>query len=62
MDLLYDNHVILDQEKRRQKMIAGISALEHQMDGATELDPEIVAENLYLVECPVPFFGSFSKK
>ncbi len=62
MDLLYDNHVILDQEKRRQKMIASISALEHQLDGVTELDPEVVAENLYLVEYPVPFFGGFSKK
>ena len=62
MERLYDNHVILDQEKRRQKMIAGISALEHDLDGTVELDPEVVNENLYLVEYPVPFFGTFSKK
>ena len=62
MERLYDNHVILDQEKRRQKMIAGISALENDLDGAVELDPEVVNENLYLVEYPIPFFGSFSKK
>ncbi len=62
MERLYDNHVILDQEKRRQKMIAGINALEHDLDGSVELDPDIINENLYLVEYPVPFFGSFSKK
>ena len=45
-----------------QKMIAGISALENDLDGAVELDPEVVNENLYLVEYPIPFFGSFSKK
>ncbi len=62
MDRLYDNYVILDQEKRRQKMLAGIASLEKDMDGAVELDPEIINENLYLVEYPVPFFGSFDKK
>lgn len=62
MDKLYDNYVILDQEKRRQKMLAGISSLEKDLDGSVELDPEVINENLYLVEYPVPFFGSFSKK
>jgi glycyl-tRNA synthetase beta chain len=62
MERLYDNHVILDQEKRRQKMLAGINALEYDLDGSVELDPEVINENLYLVEYPVPFFGSFSRK
>ncbi|MGI6784735.1 MAG: glycine--tRNA ligase subunit beta [Aminivibrio sp.] len=62
MDRLYDNYVILDQEKRRQKMLAGIASLEKDLDGKVELDPEIVNENLYLVEYPAPFFGSFDKK
>ena len=62
MELLYDNHVILDQEKRRQKMIAGIAALERQLEGSVEMDPETIEENLYLVEYPVPFFGGFNKK
>lgn len=62
MDRLYDNYVILDQEKRRQKMLAGIASLERELGGTVELDEEIVNENLYLVEYPVPFFGSFNKK
>lgn len=62
MDKLYDNYVILDQDKRRQKMLAGIASLEKDMDGSAELDPEVINENLYLVEYPVPFFGSFSRK
>ena len=62
MEQLYDNHVILDQEKRRQKMLSGISILENEMGGGVELDPEVINENLYLVEYPVPFFGSFDRK
>lgn len=62
MDKLYDNYVILDQDKRRQKMLAGIASLEKDLDGSVELDPEIINENLYLVEYPVPFFGSFNRK
>ncbi len=59
---LYDNYVLLDQEKRRQKMLASISALEKDLEGSVELDPEVISENLYLVEYPVPFFGSFDRK
>ncbi len=62
IDLLYDNYVILDQEKRRQKMISGIAALEKKLDGVVELDPELITENLFLVEYPVPFFGFFSEE
>ena len=62
MERLYDNYVIVDQEKRRQKMISGITALEKEMGGKVELDPELVEENLYLVEYPVPFYGTFDKK
>ena len=62
MDKLYDNYVILDQDKRRQKMLAGIASLEKDLDGSVELDPEIINENLYLVEYPVPFFGAFNRK
>ena len=64
LDLLYDNNVILDQEKRLQKMKALIAALQKDFDGnyEAELDPAILEENLYLVEYPVPFIGSFDKK
>ena len=59
---LYDNYVILDQEKRKQKLLAGIASLEHEHNGVVELDPDIVEENLYLVEYPVPFLGSFDER
>lgn len=62
MDKLYDNYVVLDQEKRQQKMLASIASLEKDLGGEAELDPEIINENLYLVEYPVPFYGAFDKK
>jgi len=62
LDRLYDNYVILDQEKRKQKLLVGIAALENEHNGIVELDPELVEENLYLVEYPVPFVGSFSER
>ena len=62
LDKLYDNYVILDQEKRKQKLLAGITSLEHEHDGIVELDPDLVEENLYLVEYPVPFLGTFDEQ
>ncbi|MBR0035314.1 MAG: glycine--tRNA ligase subunit beta, partial [Synergistaceae bacterium] len=64
LDLLYDNNVILDQEKRLQKMKTAIAALQKEFDGnyEPEMDEAILEENLYLVEFPVPFIGSFDKK
>ena len=63
MDALYDNNVILDQEKRRQKLEAAISALKREFEGnlEVEMDPELLEENLYLTEFPVPFIGSFDE-
>jgi len=62
MGKLYDNYVVLDQEKRKQKMLAGIAQLESDIRGSVELDPEVIEENLYLVEYPVPFCGSFDAR
>jgi len=62
LDKLYDNYVILDQEKRKQKLLAGIASLENEYSGTVELDNELIEENLYLVEFPVPFAGSFSER
>ena len=64
LDRLYDNNVILDQEKRLQKMKTAIAALQKEFDGnyEPEMDAGILEENLYLVEFPVPFIGSFDKK
>ena len=64
LDILYDNNVILDQEKRLQKMKAAIASLQKDMEGnlEVEMDAAILEENLYLVEYPVPFVGTFDKR
>ena len=64
LDVLYDNNVILDQEKRLQKMKTSIASLQKDFEGnlEVEMDEDILNENLYLVEYPVPFIGSFDKK
>jgi len=62
MGKLYDNYVVLDQEKRKQKMLVGITQLESDIRGSVELDPEVIEENLYLIEYPVPFSGSFDAR
>lgn len=61
MGKLYDNYVIVDQEKRKEKMLCGISTIEKELDGKAEISPRLVEENLFLVEYPVPFFGTFDK-
>jgi glycyl-tRNA synthetase beta chain len=58
---LFDNSVIIDPEKRREKMVAGISAIEKEIAARAELDESLVEENLYLVEYPVPFAGRFDE-
>lgn len=62
MEKLYDNYVIVDQEKRKEKMLSGVAMLEKELDGTVDKDPELVQENLFLVEYPIPFYGSFDKK
>ena len=59
MGTLFENYVILDQDRRRQEMLTAIARLEQQSGNKVELSPELVEENLYLVEYPVPFMGSF---
>lgn len=64
LDVLYDNNVILDQEKRLQKMKTAIANLQKDLEGnlEVEMDAAILEENLYLVEYPVPFAGSFDRR
>ena len=61
MDILFSNFVIVDPVKRREKMLSAISAIEKEIGGKPELDPDLVDENLFLVEFPVPFAGSFDR-
>lgn len=59
LEKLHDNFVIADPEKRKEKMLSGISTLEKEIGGKAVLDEDLVEENLFLVEYPVPFYGSF---
>ena len=61
LEKLYDNFVIADPQKRREKMLAGIASIEKEVGGKAVLDADLVEENLYLVEYPVPFYGSFDQ-
>ena len=61
MDILFANFVIVDPVKRREKMLSAISAIEKEVGGKAELDPDLVDENLFLVEYPVPFAGAFDR-
>ncbi len=40
-------------------MLSGISAIEKEIGGKAVLEKDLVEENLFLVEYPVPFYGSF---
>lgn len=62
MTAMYDNYVIADAGKRKEKMISAIRGIEQKIEGVVELDQGLVQENLFLVEYPVPFYGSFDKK
>nr|WP_315102309.1 glycine--tRNA ligase subunit beta [uncultured Fretibacterium sp.] len=64
LERLYDNSVILDQDKRRQKLETAISLLKQDFEGnlEVEMDPELLEENLFLVEFPAPFIGTFDER
>lgn len=64
LERLYDNSVILDQDKRRQKLETSISLLKQDFEGnlEVEMDPGLLEENLFLVEFPAPFIGTFDER
>jgi glycyl-tRNA synthetase beta chain len=61
LDRLYDNYVIVDQHKRKEKMLSGISLIEKDLSGKADKREELIDENLFLVEFPVPFSGNFDE-
>ena len=42
-------------------MLSGIANLERELGGTVELEPDLVLENLSLVEYPIPFYGTFDE-
>ncbi len=61
LDRLYDQYVVVDPDKRREMMLTRIAAIEKDLQGKVDLDPDLVEENLFLLEFPVPFFGTFDE-
>ncbi|EHM09889.1 glycyl-tRNA synthetase, tetrameric type, beta subunit [Thermanaerovibrio velox DSM 12556] len=61
LKLLYSEFVIAHPEKRREKMLSAVAALEKEMGARVELDKDLVEENVNLVEYPVPFYGTFDQ-
>lgn len=60
LDCLFDNYVIVDPLKRKERMLSGIAKIEQTLEGHVELDEDLITENLFLTEYPVPFLGEFS--
>ncbi|MCX7828921.1 MAG: glycine--tRNA ligase subunit beta [Thermanaerothrix sp.] len=61
LNLLYSEFVIAHPEKRLEKMLSAVAALEKEMGARVELDKDLVEENVNLVEYPVPFYGTFDR-
>lgn len=53
--------VIVDHERRKKMILAGIERIEGEIGGVSDPDPDLLAENAQLVEYPVPFRGSFDE-
>lgn len=58
---LYEEFVLVDQGKRKEKMLSSVAAIEKEIGAKAELDPDLVDENVHLVEYPVAFYGMFDK-
>lgn len=57
--ILERESVIVDHERRKKMILAGIGQIEKEIGGTSDPDPELLEENAQLVEYPIPFRGSF---
>lgn len=62
MNLLENNFVLLDQEERRKKIRAGITAFAAQSGGQPVMDEDLLGLVNYLVEYPVPVLCGFDRE
>jgi glycyl-tRNA synthetase beta chain len=62
INLLENNFVLLDQEARREKIRAGITALAEQPGGQPVIDEDLLEHVNYIVEYPVPVLCSFDRQ
>jgi glycyl-tRNA synthetase beta chain len=54
--------VVVDHERRRKMILDGIAQIERELGGNADGDPELLEENVQLVEYPAPFLGSFERE
>jgi glycyl-tRNA synthetase beta chain len=61
-EIMERESVIVDHTRRKKMISDGIRAIEREIGGKADDDPELLEENSQLVEYPVPFLGSFEKE
>jgi glycyl-tRNA synthetase beta chain len=60
--LLNEQHVIVDSNKRQQKIVNEIKELEQQHNWVIPIDESLLEEVTHLVEYPTVFYGEFEKR
>src|SRR5690606_29561324 len=58
---LADAYVVVDPEERRERIVEQARAAAAAVGGEVEVDPELLAEVVDLVEYPTAFVGSFAE-
>lgn len=56
------SHVLIDPADRKKKILDGIAEIEKQINGKVDIAPDLLEENTFLVEYPVPFYGEFERE
>lgn len=59
---LYDNFVILDDEKRKQLILSQCEDVADSIDGQLMMDSVLLEEVNYIIEYPTAFYGEFDEK
>ena len=62
VDLLRQNHIIVDEAERMSMMRAGIAAIEKEAGGRAVADEDLIDEILYITEYPYALKGTFEKE
>src|SRR5690625_225967 len=60
--ILADNYVIVDPEKREQKILQQIEAIEKETGFHIQVNPELLNEVRNLIEYPTAFYGTFAEE
>jgi glycyl-tRNA synthetase beta chain len=61
-DMLAEQNVAVDPADRKSRISAGLEACAKEAGGTYDPDPALLDEVTNLVECPVPFLGTFDNE